>query len=97
MGIINKDIFVSQYGQSVTDTYISLGNNSIELRKEDNKYLLLGVFNVWLSKSARETNKSSFKSIIIHKELTSDEIISNIYGMLYSELKKKYTNTTDDI
>ena len=97
MGIINKDIFVSQYGQPLTDTYISLGNNNIELRKEDNKYLLLGVFNVWLSKSARDTNKSSFKSIIVHKELTSDEITANIYGILYSELKKKYTNTADDI
>ena len=34
MGIINKDAFTTRYGLELTNTYISLGNNHIELRKE---------------------------------------------------------------
>lgn len=105
MGIINKDPFLNRYGQELTNTYISLGNNPIELRKEieidNNKntieiYILTAIFNIWLSKESRYNN-SSFSSYVVHKTLSGDEITSNLYTILYTELKKKYTNTTDDL
>ena len=97
MGIINNDSFSTRYGQDLSKTYISLGDNCIELRKEEGKYILMGIFNVWLSKESRLNNKSSFSSTIIRKELSASEITSNLYTILYTELKKKYTNTTDDL
>ena len=106
MGIINKDPFLNRYGQELTNTYISLGNNHIELRKEretdvdDNiieKYTLTGIFNIWLSKEQKQKNMSPFNTVVIHKELSSTEITANIYNILYTDLKKKYTNTIDDL
>ena len=97
MGIINKDIFINHYGQNLTNTYISLGSNSIELRKEDGKYILQGMFTIWLSKQIKDQGKSSFRSFIIQKELSSSEITTNIYAILYTELKKKYLYFTDDL
>ena len=97
MGIINHDVFSNQYGQELTNTYISLGNNSIELQKEGGKYMLRGTFTIWLSKQIKTEGKNSFKVFAVHKELSSSEIIGNVYAILYTELKKIYTNTTDDL
>ncbi len=100
MGLINNDTFVTGYGHSVTDTYISIGNNNIELVKSTdngvNKYMLSVVFNIWLSKESRSTARS-LTSGYIRKELSTEEIIGNLYEIIYSEIKLKYTNTTDEI
>jgi len=106
MGIINKDAFTTRYGLELTNTYISLGENNIELRKEretdvDNnvteKYTLTGIFDIWLSKEFKNKEKSPFASHVIYKVLSTDEITTNLYNILYTDLKKKYTNTIDDL
>ena len=106
MGIINNNAFLTRYGQELTNTYISLGNNVIELKKETEynennittgKYILTGIFNIWLSKDARNNSKSTFATHFINKVLTTDEITSNLYNILYSEIKKKYANSADDL
>ena len=106
MGIINKDVFTTRYGLELTNTYISLGNNNIELRKEretdvdDNiieKYTLTGIFDIWLSKEFKNKGKNPFTSYVIHKVLSTNEITTNLYNILYADLKKKYTNTIDDL
>ena len=40
MGIINKDAFTTRYGLELTNTYISLGNNNIELRNQHDRGLV---------------------------------------------------------
>ena len=104
MGLINKDVFQNRYGQEIYNTYISLGDNSIEIRKEsemnqnDNAiYILTAVFNTWLSKESRDNGKIPFSTHMVSKTLSSDQITSNIYNILYTEVKKKYSNTTDVI
>ena len=106
MGLINKDIFQNRFGQELINTYISIGNNNIELKKEieydeSNNiiefYTLTTVFNIWLSKETRNNHKSSFSSCVIRKVLSGDEITSNLYNILYTEVKKIYTNVTDDL
>ncbi|ANS04302.1 hypothetical protein [uncultured Mediterranean phage] len=97
MGIINHDVFANRYGQELTNTYISLGNNSIGIQKNNGKYMLHGSFTIWLSKQIKNKGKNSFNTFTIQKELSSSEITGNIYATLYTELKKIYTNTTDDL
>ncbi len=97
MGLINKDNFETYYGYSVQDTYISLGNNEVSLRREEGNWILEAHFNLWHSKDLRIQNKRAYKGFHVRKLLTDSELSSNIFDLAYTEVKKQFTNTTDDL
>jgi len=98
MGIINLDKFISHYGGSdIIETYISIADNSITLKKiEDGKYSLETVFNLYLSKVARLAGKRPLSNIHIVVELDGDEVKGNMYNKLYKALKAIYKQNRDD-
>tara|TARA_Y100001970_G_C14165601_1_gene821097 strand:- start:1308 stop:1601 length:294 start_codon:yes stop_codon:yes gene_type:complete len=97
MGLINLDTYTTQYGYAVTNTYISVGDNDINLKKDDGSWILEAGLNIWHSKTLRESGAKPYGSIPIYKVLSSSEINTDIFAIIYAEAKKIYTNTSDDL
>lgn len=99
MGVINKSNYSSRHGQVITNTYISLANNRVEIYKKANDsdlYELSTSFSIYLSKESRLAYKQPLTTIYLRVELEKSEISGNLYSILYRELKKKFTDTQDD-
>ena len=98
MGIINLEKFISHYGgNDIIETYISIADNSITLKKVDEgKYSLETVFNLYLNKEARLAGKRPLSNIHIVDELDGDEVKGNMYKKLYKKLKTIYKQNRDD-
>ena len=98
MGLINLSKFVSKYGgEDFTDTYISIGDNSVTLKKvEGDKYRLETTFSLYLSKGARLEDKQPLSYIHIDVELDEEEIKGNLHKKLYKALKAIYKENRDD-
>jgi hypothetical protein len=98
MGITNLSKYISKYGGSdITNTYISIADNLITLKKVDEgKYSLETTFSLYLSKDARLTGKRVLSHIHITVELDGDEVKGNLHKKLYKALKKIYKQTRDD-
>jgi len=97
MGLINGESFENPYGVDVSNTYISLGDNEIHIRKEDGKWYLEANYNVWHSKEVRFADKPAYDGGGIRIELTDDNVGSNVFTLVYTEIKKTYTVTSDDL
>ena len=97
MGIINLDVYVTDYGYDVTNTYISIGENDINLKKEDSGWVLETGLNIWHSKTFRDDGKRPYETISINKSLSASEINNDVFTIIYNEVKKTYTNTSDDL
>lgn len=99
MGIINQDPYNTTYGTSVTNTYISIGEQTIALHKLDNTnsiYELKALFSIWNDKPSRESGKRPYQMIPISQELNASQITGDLYTILYDQLKIKFPNHTDD-
>ncbi|MBL4898542.1 MAG: hypothetical protein JKX76_02715 [Colwellia sp.] len=98
MGVINLDIFTSKHGTEILNTYISLDNNMLNVSKNgDAGYLLTAKFKIWNSLEDKDDNKLFYDVVVITRELTSEEIVGNLYQFAYDELKLRYPSTTDEI
>ena len=97
MGLINLNTYTTQYGYDVTNTYISVGDNDISLKKDNGSWILEAGLNIWHSKALRETGARPYGSLSVYKVLSSSEINSDIFAIIYTEAKKTYTNTSDDL
>ena len=51
MGLINLNVYTTKYGYDVTNTYISVGDNDISLKKENGSWILETELNIWHSKN----------------------------------------------
>ena len=69
MGLINLDTYTTQYGYAVTNTYISVGDNDVNLKKDDGSWILESGLNIWHSKTLRESGAKPYGSIPIYKIL----------------------------
>jgi len=98
MGLINLSKFVSKYGgNDITNTYISVADNSITLKKiGKDKYSLETTFSLYLSKDSRLSLKNPLSYIYVVVELDDTEVKGNMYKILYKALKKIYKQTRDD-
>ena len=100
MGIIIGDTINLSNGLTVANAYGSFGNNEIRLSKNENdntQYILESHYNIWVNKDNRTNNKSIIDAGNIRKTLTVSELSSNLYSILYTEIKSKFTSTTDDL
>jgi len=100
MGVINLDAFITQYGVSVSNTYISIANNTMNIQKQDNKpTVLTATFSLYHSKDLRTQNLKCYEKIMICRDLTASEMAANtnLFALLYDQLKLQFTNTTDDL
>ena len=98
MGITNLAKYISKYGgNDITGTYISIADNPITLKKiEEGKYSLETIFNLYVSKDARLSDKRVLSHIHITVELDDTEIKGNMYKKLYKALKEIYKENRDD-
>ena len=97
MGLINLDIYTTQYGYDISNTYLSIGDNEISIRKEDDTWILEVELKIWHSKDHRENGKASYENVYIYKTLSDTDITGDLFSIIYTAAKVKYTNTTDDI
>ena len=96
MGIINHDSYTTKYGIDVTDSYISLGTNSLEVhRDDDTEYKLRYIATIWVSQSDRDNNKRNLQTIVRRVTLNSTQMGEGVYNVAYADLKTMFTNTTD--
>ena len=98
MGIINLDSINDsrESGRTISNTYISLGSNSnISLEKEGDQYNISGRFIIYKDQVSRNNNIGNFGSKYIRKNISISDLDQNLVSILYTELKKIYTNTTD--
>jgi hypothetical protein len=95
MGIINHDSYDTNYGIGVTNSYISVGTNSLEVSKNGTDYKLRYIATIWASKKGRETDKKSLQSLVRAVTLDSTQLTSGVYVLAYADLKTVFTNTTD--
>jgi hypothetical protein len=54
MGLINRESYNTTYGIAVTDSYISVGTNNIEVFKEETAYKLRYIATIWASQIDRD-------------------------------------------
>lgn len=95
MGIINHDIYTTSHGIDVTDTYISIGTNSIEIFRDGTRYNLRYVATIWASQVDRDNNKRSLHRLNHTVALNSTQLNESVYEVAYADLKTVFTNTTD--
>jgi hypothetical protein len=112
MGLINNDTFTASNGVQKTGTYISFNNETIYLRKgassaymmppstvpsTDDTYMVNANYRVFWDKDAKDAGKSFIELRNVSAAVTLAQLDSNLYGILYEELKKQYPNTVDDL
>lgn len=109
MGILIGDtIEITRTGLSITGAYASFCTNEIRLEKREEKmtdaegvetktviYTVRSVARIWKDADARTCEKHPLDGIMVQKTLTTEEMNTNLYTVLYNELKSKYTTTTD--
>lgn len=96
MGIINHDSYSTKYGIDVTDSYISLGTNSLEVyRDNDSEYVLRYIATIWVSQGDRDNNKRSVGSLSRRIQMNSTQIGEGVYNVAYADIKTVFTNNTD--
>lgn len=94
MGLINHDSYTTSYGIDVTDTYISVGTNNIEVFKEDTNYRMRYIATIWVSQGDRDNGKRSLQSLVRAVTLDSTQLGEGVYEVAYADLKTMFPNTT---
>jgi len=100
MGIIINDTITLNNGLTASTIYCSFGEGEIRIEKNrDNtsEYDISGHYTIWVSKDFRTNDKPCLDAGNISLKVTSSDLNSNIYTLLYNELKTKYTSTTDEL
>lgn len=94
MGIISNDKIVLDMGLEITDYYVNIDNIRINKSQvEDYKYEVSSTSFYYINKEARKKFKPTFKQ---HPVVFTTDAIDDIQTQAYTELKKQFTNFTDD-
>jgi hypothetical protein len=97
MGIIVGDTINFQNGLSVTDAYLSFGNSDLRVEKNGDNYSVRGVAKCWKDKACRDANLPILDLYSVTITLTKAQLdTTNLYDALYTELKTRYTTTTNE-
>jgi hypothetical protein len=95
MGLIVADDLILQNGMTLNDYYINIDDIRIlKSNIDDFKYTISANVNYYVNKTAREGQKTSVR---IHNVVISTDTLTDIQSKLYEELKKSFTNFTDDL
>ena len=112
MGIIILDTIVLDSGIEIANTYGSFHFNTLNLAKiklntgvppiqtslpGSPEYIVNGTLLIWKDKDARTRNLPFIFRYNLVKTLTYDQLDSNLYYILYQEIKKRFINTEDDL
>jgi hypothetical protein len=96
MGITINDELDFYSGVSTTGCYASFGTQSITIEKnEDGDFELSGFANIWVDEAARDLGKSPLKNELCIQTVASNDLDTNLYELLYTVLKSKYTSVVD--
>jgi len=105
MGIINNEVYECSNGVQKAGTYISFATETIYLvqnysgapdSSSNRNYNVRANYRIFWDQAAREAGKSFIDLKSVNLIITSDQLNSNIYEVLYGELKKLYPNTSDE-
>ena len=105
MGIINNDVYECSNGVQKVGTYISFATETIYLVQNysgmntpsaERNYSARANYRIFWDQAAREAGKSFIDLKSVNVVLTAQQLNSNIYQVLYEELKKVYPNTSDE-
>jgi hypothetical protein len=97
MGLINNDSFEAKNGVQKTGTYISFNGEVLHLQKQNEMYQLVAYYRVYWDKAARDAGKMHIDSGTLIVEIPDTDLNTNLYTILYNDLKTKFTNTTDEL
>ena len=113
MGIINNDVYVCSNGVQKAGTYISFATETIYVVQNyggmpmpmpgqgsvptSGGYNVRANYRIFWDQECREAGKSFIDLKSVSATLTSEQLNSNIYAVLYEELKKIYPNTSDEL
>lgn len=107
MGIMIGDRIQLPNGLGAENTYGSFGPSEIHIEKVENdendndndnglkQYRIYGRAMIWSSEQYRIEGRPPIDMVSIQVVLPESSLNNNIYYLLYSEWKSKYTNTTD--
>ena len=112
MGIINNDVYECSNGVQKAGTYISFATETIYLVQNysgmpapmpdqgspasDRSYSARANYRIFWDQASREAGKSFIDLKSVNVNLTAEQLNSNIYQLMYEELKKIYPNTSDE-
>lgn len=95
MGLIVHDTYHLANGLTVSDYYIKIHEISFIKNPQDaTKYIVKSTYDYYASKEARDNNKEKFTQYEIITYVTS---LENLQSAVYTEIKKLFTNCSDDI
>jgi hypothetical protein len=108
MGIINNDVYVCSNGVEKTGTYISFAMETIYVvqnysgmtampDRPNAAYSVRANYRVFWDQDCREAGKSFIDLKSILTTLTSEQLNTNIYSILYEQLKTVYPNSDDKL
>jgi len=99
MGITINDTLVLDVGISQASTYSSFGSASVRSVPQSGgttDYQLNGVAGIWISQSVRDSGGPQLQQVSVSFGITKGELTNtNIYTLLYDNLKTNYSSTTD--
>lgn len=98
MGVILNETITLSNGLTVTNPYASIGSissilgNEIRIMKDTDKYIIRGVFKMWVNHDLRVDNSNTIGDIVVEVESDTPPVV-NIYELLYNKLKTMKTCT----
>lgn len=98
MGIIINDEVGGQYGDSINDTYGCYHDCDIFIKKTDTGINIKSKAKIFVTKNARTEQKIPLMRVLTQGYIATEDLATtDLFTVLYADLKSKYTNTTDDI
>ena len=111
MGILIENTITLDNGLTCANTYGSLGTSHIIIEKVEEiigsdgigepikqytgNYSVTCIGSIWSTKEMRDSSSIRLMNIPIHLEITESQLTGNMYSILYSNWKSKYTNVKD--
>jgi hypothetical protein len=99
MGVIINETITLANGLTVTNPYASVGENDIRVEKrverlpaKTTRYIVEGLFTMWVSPELRVSGSRDIGSIRVEVE-SDTPATGNIYDLLYKKLKTMKTCT----
>ena len=99
MGLIVPSI-ETPFGVTLQDAYVSVAKDmmsgTISLMETDNVYLISAYYKTYANKDSRTSGKKYMTSDAIQVSVEKDKF-QNIFIHIYSALKDKFPDATDDL
>ena len=108
MGLINNDTYTASNGVEKVGTYIAFSNETLYVSQASSMgaagqtasepmYAVRANYRIFWDKAARDAGKNFLDLQSVSTVIPLSELSNNPYNILYEELKKKYTNASDEL